>query len=417
VGPKGVSSGVSFRKLPNSSLQEIANICNHYEAKCTGKYSSLASRYVMQMGKEIREQVTVLEEMESRELDKTSARELHEALQDWKNNFRENDEHTFPSRERMNYASNNQGTINPKFNRCNSENGNINKENAFISPVEIKEEMNRLRNEVLELRRRLAYTQENSEKTKRILETEFNNHAEAFRRSAALDRDKQRNKLVEMERKYEVQVEAAQEEILQAKNDAENVINSIRENAEKSISEVIADIDGDKKRNYEDILEQRKKMDEEYEIKLRELDYKIKNQDKLRSEAVMKECQRLKHEHVIELAVVRRDGILKGCKAVLGDRSSLSSKRERMTGHCHSCGNIYERNDFDDAEESDLRHNKCECGVKNYKKIVGSNYCEVRLSGKDEECKRLKRRVVHLEDMVQTLIESIKGREKRKWVS
>ena len=53
VGPKGVSSGISFRNLPPPSLDEIKKICEHYQEKCSGTYESLASRYVYQMATEI----------------------------------------------------------------------------------------------------------------------------------------------------------------------------------------------------------------------------------------------------------------------------------------------------------------------------------------------------------------------------
>ncbi|KAL3823926.1 hypothetical protein ACHAXA_007897 [Cyclostephanos tholiformis] len=53
VGPKGISSGISFRDLPPPSLDEIKNICDHYKVKCAGTYKSLASRYVYQMATEI----------------------------------------------------------------------------------------------------------------------------------------------------------------------------------------------------------------------------------------------------------------------------------------------------------------------------------------------------------------------------
>jgi hypothetical protein len=60
VGPKGVSSGISFRNLPPPSLDEIKKICEHYQEKCSGTYKSLASRYVYQMATEIEDLVNVM---------------------------------------------------------------------------------------------------------------------------------------------------------------------------------------------------------------------------------------------------------------------------------------------------------------------------------------------------------------------
>jgi len=52
---------VSFRKLPRASFNEMRKICEHYEAKCEGQYESLATRYILQMGHEIRAQIDNLE--------------------------------------------------------------------------------------------------------------------------------------------------------------------------------------------------------------------------------------------------------------------------------------------------------------------------------------------------------------------
>jgi hypothetical protein len=60
VGPRGVSSGISFRELPPPSLDEIKKICEHYQVKCAGTYKSLASRYVYQMATEIEDLVDTL---------------------------------------------------------------------------------------------------------------------------------------------------------------------------------------------------------------------------------------------------------------------------------------------------------------------------------------------------------------------
>ncbi len=51
---------VSFRSLPAPSLSSIRKICEHYEAKCSGRYNSLGSRYVIQMAKEIRTQIDAM---------------------------------------------------------------------------------------------------------------------------------------------------------------------------------------------------------------------------------------------------------------------------------------------------------------------------------------------------------------------
>lgn len=60
--PNIIFTSVSFRTLPAPSLSNIRKVCQHYEAKCSGQYSSLASRYVLQMVKEIETQVDAMEQ-------------------------------------------------------------------------------------------------------------------------------------------------------------------------------------------------------------------------------------------------------------------------------------------------------------------------------------------------------------------
>ena len=46
VGPPGVSSGLSFRNLPDASLLAIRQICTHYEKKCSGKVGLMGSSLI-----------------------------------------------------------------------------------------------------------------------------------------------------------------------------------------------------------------------------------------------------------------------------------------------------------------------------------------------------------------------------------
>jgi hypothetical protein len=63
VGPPGVSSGVSLRDFPKTTLEEVARICQHFESKCGGQYSrvSPAARYVFEMSREVQGQLSALE--------------------------------------------------------------------------------------------------------------------------------------------------------------------------------------------------------------------------------------------------------------------------------------------------------------------------------------------------------------------
>ena len=90
IGPPGVSSGVSFRNLPDASLLEIRKICQHYEGKCSGKYASdsLAGRYVFQMAREIMAQVQALSHNSGGQGQRV--RDLETILGEWNENFGKN---------------------------------------------------------------------------------------------------------------------------------------------------------------------------------------------------------------------------------------------------------------------------------------------------------------------------------------
>mmetsp|Transcript_5023 Transcript_5023/g.7675 ORF Transcript_5023/g.7675 Transcript_5023/m.7675 type:complete len:432 (-) Transcript_5023:143-1438(-) len=55
VGPEGVSSGISFRSLPDPCFEQVKKSCMHYVNKCSGKYHNnrMAARYVHQLASEV----------------------------------------------------------------------------------------------------------------------------------------------------------------------------------------------------------------------------------------------------------------------------------------------------------------------------------------------------------------------------
>ena len=82
-----MSSGVSFRQLPDASLMAIRQICAHYEKKCSGKYStkSLAGRYVFQMSREIMAQLQAMSHNAGGAGQRV--RDLEDILTEWNDNF------------------------------------------------------------------------------------------------------------------------------------------------------------------------------------------------------------------------------------------------------------------------------------------------------------------------------------------
>lgn len=62
LGP--LSSGISARKLPSASLEEIRKACDHYERKCSGRYHDnvAAARHLKDLADEVRTLLGPLEQ-------------------------------------------------------------------------------------------------------------------------------------------------------------------------------------------------------------------------------------------------------------------------------------------------------------------------------------------------------------------
>jgi hypothetical protein len=87
VGPLGVSSGMSVRKLPMPCTEQIRLICMHYVNKCSGKYENnkQAARYVHQMAEEVLSQLSGV----SAEIDVVGANVelMKQRITEWEDNF------------------------------------------------------------------------------------------------------------------------------------------------------------------------------------------------------------------------------------------------------------------------------------------------------------------------------------------
>ena len=88
LGPAGISSGISTRKYPRTTVQKVREICLHYVEKCSGKYefNKVAARYVHQMADEIIGQLDgVASQLKNTQT--MNPENLQELLNDWQKNF------------------------------------------------------------------------------------------------------------------------------------------------------------------------------------------------------------------------------------------------------------------------------------------------------------------------------------------
>ena len=82
-----MSSGISFRQLPEATLAQIVKACQHYEEKCSGSYSpaSPSARYVYDLSRDVQDLVRVLKLQEDGLANRV--RELEHLVREWQGVF------------------------------------------------------------------------------------------------------------------------------------------------------------------------------------------------------------------------------------------------------------------------------------------------------------------------------------------
>jgi len=293
VGPKGVSSGVSFRKLPDTSLQAIINICSHYEAKCSGKYETLASRYLFQMGREVLSQVYAL--AEAAKEDEKVFQELEGAVHEWNEHF---GDLTVRKDSKENSNSNDEATEKPV-----TKMGGI---AVPVTPADIKAELLRQRGRIKELEEELKASKEETNKLREFMKQEIDTHVQVFRKSAETDRIRHKAVLTEMKQQCDKDVEEAKSVLQRTVMNSKQSIKFLQQKAEEAIakSEAKRHSDVSALRENFSAIEQRMKRD--FNIERARLKKKINGFDKRLHDAVSKAQTDLHRQHCIETADLKR---------------------------------------------------------------------------------------------------------------
>ena len=85
IAPAPISRGMSVRKLPRASYDEIEGVCNHYLAKTGGAYDGPASRAVFDLAHEVKALLAPAQEEEGRRC--ARVRHLENLMLEWEEVF------------------------------------------------------------------------------------------------------------------------------------------------------------------------------------------------------------------------------------------------------------------------------------------------------------------------------------------
>lgn len=313
----------------------------------------------------MKDQLDKLIEIEEREEDRRTAREMRELLEDWKEHF--------SNWNLNNFGSNGYGYFHPSYNfnangsdhplqtpppqsQQGEDDTTGTKKAPFPSPLQVKEEINRLQNRVLELETSLSKTIADSNKRQKELEEDLANHSVAFRKTSQVDRERHATTIDDLESKYRAQVSQAKQDVIQAKKDAREVIDYIRKKTKEEIEECKKAVSQEKETLQNEFEKKNAQKQKEIDDKIKELNEKIQQRHTLLKQAVAKESKKLKHEHAIELSKAKREGILKGSKAVFRRRGKISSLLMEDDNQCY----------FDNHDHI---NNYCDCNNNHYMRM------------------------------------------------
>ena len=85
IAPAPISRGMSVRKLPRASYDEIEGVCNHYLAKTGGAYDGPASRAVFDLAHEVKALLAPAQAEEGRR--RARVRHLENLMLEWEEVF------------------------------------------------------------------------------------------------------------------------------------------------------------------------------------------------------------------------------------------------------------------------------------------------------------------------------------------
>ncbi len=369
VGPKGVSSGVSLRRFPDPSLQAIIDICDHYEAKCSGKYVSLASRYVFHMSKEIRAQIDALKQCSNNNnnnspsyADNVNEKGKYVRFLSNRSPNRINDvaSQGRTAKRQNNFSCLSNSSHHPCKVEDNRESTHSSTEYSFPSSPfcpcgctlnqlqHVHDRVIKQQETIDELVVALNAAQEELSKLRGSSFTETTEFVDVLRKGAEADRTSHQEILAEVKRQCEERVAIAKMEARNTKERAKQEIQAMQRRTDETMASLVHALQEEKEDAIKETEEIQKRITRDYFYRRGQLDDKIKNVEKNERLAVQRACTRLKRLHALETLASKRDDILsqmKGCEEINLENLKLKD----------SCSNNLDSDDSESCAKDGLK--------------------------------------------------------------
>jgi len=327
VGPKGVSSGLSFRSLPSPSLKAISDVCDHYENKCSGKYTSLASRYVFQMAHEIRTQIEALQKNNQRQVKKqktvkeTEEKEIPDLFIQC--GIHSPDVHHCGGKE-----SEGDKSLEAFFKQQHGEAASSLEKNELMtrsdqikllvsSNISMKDHILKQGGAILNLEMELKSARIEAENARTNAIRDMESHISALRKSAEVDQMRFYDITTSMKRQYQIDMNSANAEIKKVKEEATQSMQSIEQNYRQRLNEIL-NKNEDEKNELTVVYQTREdKMVKHFNKHRKIMEHKIQKADNHEKEHVKKVTTELKQKHAVAMASAKRQAVVRGSNAVL----------------------------------------------------------------------------------------------------
>ena len=334
VGPPSVSSGLSFRSLPPPTFGALLDICSHYEAKLSGKYSSTspAARYVFSMSRELQGVLAAMSAASSGPGQRV--RDLEALLKEWNDCFGSNSGAGRAASAAMQGVRNAEGSNNNSSNNAGgaqalvspsspskSVSGGASTSDAGqrrdystqgvfglvpMTPSAVRHLLERQATVVERLTRQVCALHDSTNRKEQEVRELLMGEVQAARDEAAADRASHQRVIAEVSRAAEEDVKAAREEAADSRDEAARVVDYDRKRAEILVKDILTKERGEKanlQRNFDELTA---RLDREWTSKLRHLEVALKTAVEDKRSAVAKAEATLNKQHALQLAAVAR---------------------------------------------------------------------------------------------------------------
>ena len=341
------------------------DICSHYEAKCSGKYETLTSRYIFQMTKEILSQVHLLSE--SAKEDEKEFLQIKSTLAEWNDNFRDLCiKHGYKDTSQFNAID--------------------------VVPSLVKNKLLRQKEKIKSLESALIKSNQQINSIRVDMANELDKNVDVYRENAERERRQHKQIVNDLKVKSEKEAEQFRSTLKSTKQENAASLERIRQKAEEAII---------KSENHRlaasselkmKTAESKDTLTKEFEIERRRFLQKIKSIERREKESIQSLKTRLSHQHSNEISNLKRQLAI--------EKSRVHTERSRCAINNAQLNKSYIPTHIPNSTTPSGLEFVFECADRD---VNAGTQC----SRAENKCIDMQKRLIDLESLVHTLLQKL----------